>query len=333
MKNIYLILFSALSSFGFSQTTLTKAANDYLTGNTINSKNLVGTPDNSAVGAAVTFDNSALTNGTLIAAQVSTPNATEISTFPGTTVKFEDGNGNSIFYKSTATQLEITGAGISGATLNFSADNALFLKFPTSFGNTYTDNARGTFTSTAASGLFKGTITTTADGSGTLLLGSQTFTNVLRVKTVQNYNLYQSTDTTYFFSIGTLLSTFYTYYNATLRYPIFTTTTATISVPLLSINQTTNAAVAQNIPLLATDQTSLKSKISVYPNPVKDELFFSGDLSKYNAVKVLSVDGKLLRTELVVAGKIDLSKLSAGNYILQLSGKNLKDQTIHIIKK
>lgn len=333
MKNIYLILFSALSSFGFSQTTLTKAGNDYLTGNTINSKNLVGTPDNSAVGAAVTFDNSALTNGTLIVAQVSTPNATEISTFPGTTVKFEDGNGNSIFYKSTATQLEITGAGISGATLNFSADNALFLKFPTSFGNTYTDNARGSFTSTAASGLFRGTITTTADGSGTLLLGLQTFTNILRVKTVQNYNLYQSTDTNYFFAIGSLVSTFYTYYNNTNRYPLFTTTTATISVPLLSINQTTNAAVGQNITALATQNKPLNSKITAYPNPVNENLFFAGDLSGYNVVKVLSMDGKLLQTEPVNEGKIDLSKLSAGNYILQLSGKNLKGQTIQIIKK
>ena len=173
MKNIYLLAMTACSCLAFSQTTLTKAANDYLTGNLVNSKNLLGTPDNSSSGVNTTFDNTGLTDGTNVIAQVSTPTPADIATFPGTTVKFDDGNANLIYYKSSASQLEITGAVVSGATLNFIGDNGIFLKFPTSFGNTYTDTAKGTFTSTVASGLFKGTITTTADGTGMLLLGTK----------------------------------------------------------------------------------------------------------------------------------------------------------------
>lgn len=332
MKKIYLLLFSALSFSGFSQT-ITKAANDYLSGNMINSKNLVGTPDNSAVGAGVTFNNSALTNGTLVVAMVTTPTAADISTFPGTTVKFDDGNGNNIYYKSSATQLEITGAGISGAVLNFNGDNAIFLKFPTSFGNTYSDTAKGTFSNGTVSGLFKGTIATTADATGTLLLGSQTFANILRVKTVQNYNLYQSTDTNYLFAIGTLVATFYTYYDNTNRYPLFTATTATIAVPLLSINQTTNAAVGQNIPLLATGNNAGKNKISVYPNPVKDLLFLAGDLSGFDSAKIFSVEGKLVKKIQLSEGSLNMGSLPSGNYMIEFSGKNQKGQTIKIIKK
>ena len=79
---------------------------------------MVGTPDNSSTGSSVTFNNSALTAGSAITATVSTPTAAEITSYPGTTVKFSDGNGNDIFYKSTATDLQITGATVSGAVLN-----------------------------------------------------------------------------------------------------------------------------------------------------------------------------------------------------------------------
>ncbi len=202
MKNFYLMLLSAGSSLAFSQTTITKSANDYLVGNTINSANMVGIPDNSATGSGVNFNNSLLTSGTSVVASVSSPSAAELTDFPGSTVKFDDGNGNSIFYKSSAAQLEITGAGISGATLNFNADNAIFLKFPTSFSNTYNDTARGIFSNGTVSGLFKGTIATTADATGTLLLGGDSYGNILRIKTVQSYNLYQSADTNYLFAIG-----------------------------------------------------------------------------------------------------------------------------------
>lgn len=333
MKNFYVLLFSAWGATAFSQTTLTKANNDYLVGNTISSKNLIGIPDNSATGLNATFDNSALTDGALITAQVSAPSPGELTAFPGTTVKFEDGNGNDVFYKSTVTQLEITGADVGGAVLNFSADNAVFLKFPTAFGDTYTDTARGSFSTGTVSGLFKGNITTTANASGTLLLGLQTFGNILRVKTVQNYNLYQSTDTNYLFAVGTLVSTFYTYYNNTNRYPIFTSTTTTISVPLLGINQTTSVAVAQNITTLGTNQNAAKKNIRVYPNPVSENLFFAGDLRGYEFVKVYTLDGKLVSSTVLDSGKIDMSRFPAGNYILNLSGTQQKAQNIQFIKK
>lgn len=325
------MLLSAGSSFAFSQTTITKSANDYLVGNTFNSANVVGTPDNSSTGSTVTFDNSLLTTGISVVASVTAPSASELTDFPGTTVKFDDGNGNAIFYKSSATQLEITGAGISGATLKFSADNAIFLKFPTAFSNTYNDTARGTFSNGTVSGLFKGTIVTTADATGTLLLGGDSYPNILRIKTVQSYNLYQSSDTNYLFSIGTLTSTIYTYYDNVNRYPLFTTTTATIVVPLLSINQTTNAAVRQLNPTL-NSVNATKNDIKVYPNPVKDNLFFAGDLGNYSAVKIYSLEGKLVKSESVINQKLDLSKLSAGNYVLKLLSKSEKSKIIHLIK-
>lgn len=333
MKNFYSFLVLAASISVSAQTTITKSNNDYLPGNTISSRNVVGTPDNSAAGANVTFDNSMLTDGSAVMAQVSTPSASDLSTFPGTTVKFDDGNGNLFYYKSTATQLEITGATVSGAVLNFSADNALFLKFPTAFGDTYNDTARGTFSNGLVNGLFKGNITTTADASGTLLLGSDVYANVLRVKTVQNYNLYQSTDTNYILAIGSLVSTIYTYYDSTHRYPLFTATTATISVPILGINQTSTAAIAQNTSALATAQAGGKNTVTVYPNPVKDIIYYSGAAKGYQNATVYTMEGKIVRRIGITSGKSDISGLATGMYILKLSGQGMADQTVSIIKK
>ena len=333
MKKFYLMLLTAVAVNNFAQTTITKANNDFLIGTSVNSKNLLGTPDNSATGSNVTFNNSSLTDGTLITAQVSAPSAGDLSAFPGTTVKFDDGNGDLIYYKSSPTQLEITGAVVAGAVLNFSADNALYLKFPTAFGNTYNDTARGTFTTTAGSGLFRGTITTTADATGTLLLGSQSFSNVIRLKSVQTYNLFQSTDTFYIFSIGTLASTFYTYYDNLNRYPLFTSTAATIAVPLLSFSQTSSAAIAQTNPVLATQNNSTQNKVTAYPNPVAETLFFAGDFSNYELVKVLNMEGRVVLTQDITDGKVNLNLLPSGNYILQLSGKYQKNQSVQIIKK
>ena len=331
MKNFYVLSAVLFGATIFAQTQITKASNDYLSGDAVNNLNVTGTPDNSAVGYPVTFDNSALISGAATTGMVSTPSAGEVTTFPGSTVKFADGNGNDIYYKSSASDLQITGATIGCAVLNFSSNNALFLKFPTAYGNTYTDTASGTGVYGTTNAFFGGTITTTADGAGTLLLGAQTFSNVIRVKSFQDYKLYL--DATMLFQVGTLTSTIYTYYDNINRYPLFTATTATVVVALAGINQTTTAAVRLANPTLATQNNSLKNKVTVYPNPVTENLFFAGEYSSFDLVKVVNMEGRVVTSQAIIDGKVNLNKLPAGNYILQLSGKNQKDQTIQIIKK
>ena len=114
---------------------------------------------------------------------------------------------------------------------------------------------------------------------------------------------------------------------------MFTATTATVIVALAGINQTTNAAVRLANPTLAIQNNSLKNKVAVYPNPVTENLFFAGDYSNFEVVKVINMEGRVVSSQSIIDGKVDLNKLPAGNYILQLSGKNQKDQTIQIIKK
>lgn len=325
-----MLAFSGLCS---AQTTITKAFNDPLVGDIVNNFVVNGTVDNSATGANTTFNNASLTQGAASQVTYVTPTSSEITTYPGSTIKMVD-TGSSILYKATATKLEITGVITPDATLNFAADNGTFITYPASFGYSNSDTAKGTFSSTAASGLFKGTIVTTADASGTLLVGPKTYTNVLRIKSVQNFNLYQSTDTTYLFPIGTVVNTAYTYFDSVHKFPLLTSTNGTLNVPILSINQATSGAQALNEVFLAVnDNVTKKQNFKIYPNPAQDFIEFQGETKTYSTVKVYSLDGKLVKSTDIRSGKVQISDLPSAAYFIEVSGKDAPAETTKLIKK
>ncbi|MDH6251056.1 hypothetical protein M2347_000783 [Chryseobacterium sp. H1D6B] len=332
MKKTFLFMMGAYSLCS-AQTTITKAFNDPIVGEVVNNYTVNGTVDNSATGSGVTFSNGSLTQGAASATTYTAPSSSDISTFPGSTLKM-NGSGNTIFYKSSATKLEITGLITPDATLNLSANNGTFITYPATFGYTETDQAQGTFTSSTANGLCRGTITITADASGTLIIGSSTFPNVLRIKSVQNFNLYLPTDTSFTFSIGTVTNTAYTYYDSMHKFPLLSSTQAVISVPFAGINQTTNAAQALSLGSLATGEHSIgKEGLKVYPNPAQDFIEFKGGTGKYSTVKIYSLDGKLIKTSDLKSGKIQVSELPPSNYFIEASGKDAKTETVKFIKK
>lgn len=331
MRKTILFLIAGCSVLS-AQTTITKAFNDPIVGDVINSYTVNGTVDNSATGNGATFNNTSLTQGVASNTTYAAPTTTETSTFPGTTIKMV-ATGNTILYKSSATKLEITGVVTPDATLNFAADNGTFITYPAAYGHSETDNAKGTFTSTTASGLFKGTINTTSDAYGTLLVGSKTYTNVIRIKSVQNFNLYQSTDTNYLFPIGNITNTAYSYYDATHKFPILSSTNGNLSVPLLSINQTTSGAqVLSEVYLSAIDSVK-KESFRIYPNPAQDFIEFKGNTGKYSTAHIYTLDGRLIKTADIASGRIQISELPQADYFIEVSGKEGKSETVKFIKK
>lgn len=308
-----------------AQTTITKAFNDPIIGETINNVNVTGTVNNSATGANTTFSNSSLTQGSASVTNYSAPTSTELSTFPGTTIKMT-GGGNTIYYKQTASKLEITGLVTPDATLNFSTNNGTFISYPAAFGYSETDTASGTFSATAGSGNFSGTINIVADASGTLLIGSKTYTNVLRIKSTQNFSL-----TVLGFPVGSVVNTAYTYYDSTHKFPLLSSTNAVITIQ--GTPQTTNAAQALNETFLATSDVVKKDVFKIYPNPVRDFIEFSGDLSNYSKANIYSLDGKLIKTSDLKSGKIEVAELPSSAYFIQVSGEKSQNKSLKFIKK
>lgn len=324
-----------LAAYGLcsAQTTITKAFNDPNSGDSPNYFTISGSIDNSPTGNGVTFNNSLVTQGAVSSTNYSTPSASEISTFPGSTLKMV-GSGNTIYFKQSASKLEITGLVIPEATLNFSTNNGTYISYPTNPSSEQdSDTASGTFTSSPANGNitgnFSGTINITVDGTGTLLLGGATYTNVLKIKSVQSFNLSFSG-----FPLGTITNTAYFYYDSTHKFPLLSYTSANINVPALNMNQTTTAAQAlfENV-LAVNDSFAKKDKLKVYPNPATDFIEFRGETESYSTAKVYSLDGKLIKTSDIKSGKIQVSELPSAAYFIEVSGKDAKAETTKFIKK
>lgn len=310
-----------------AQTTITKAFNDPVAGETVNNSNVNGTVDNSATGNNVTFSNASLTQGAAAPSAYSLPTPAEISTYPGTTIKMVNGS-NTIFYKATASKLEITGLVTPDATLNFSTNNGTYISYPAAFGYSENDTASGTFSSSAASGNFSGNIVISADAAGTLIIGTKTYTGVLRIKSIQTFNLTVSG-----FPVGTVTNTAYMYYNSTYKFPLLSSTSANINVPALGMNQTTVGAQALNETFLSVnDHIAKKQNLIIYPNPAQDFIEFKGETSKYSKANIYSLDGKLIKTSDLKSGRIQVSELPPAPYFIEVSGTNTKEATKFIKK-
>lgn len=332
MKKINIIFIVSIN-ICLGQTTITKSFNDPSIGDVISNYNVSGMVDNSAIGSNAIFNNSALTVGAASITNYAAPTANEMTTFPGSNIKMNNA-GNIIFYKSTAAKLEITGAITADATLNFSSDNGTFITYPASYGHSEIDNARGTFTSSSGSGLFKGTITTTSDASGTLLIGTKTYMNVLRLKSVQNLNLYQSTDTNYLFSIGSVTNVIYLYYDNLHKFPLLNSKQGNINIPILNINQTSSNAEALDEIFLATNESSKSDFFFIFPNPVEDFININSNNSDdYATYKIYFTDGKIINSGKIQEGKIQISYLAPGIYVIEFLGNNGKTKRMKILKK
>lgn len=324
MKKTLLILIST-TGFLSAQTTITKAFNDPIIGEIVNNVNINGTVDNSATGNNVTFTNTNLTAGSASLATYSAPSSTEISTFPGSTIKMT-GGGSTAYYKQTASKLEITGLVTPDATLNFSTNNGTFIGYPAAFGYSENDTASGTFSATAGSGNFSGTIAISADAYGTLLIGTKTYPNVLRIKSIQNFNL-----TVFGFPVGTIANTTYAYYDNLHKAPLLSTTNAVITVQ--GTPQNTNIAQALNETFLSVSDLKLKEKLSIYPNPAQDFIQLKGNTSKDSKIKIYGLDGKLVKTTDVKSGKIEVSELPPAAYFIEVSDSKMTKETTKFIKK
>ncbi|MGE8554263.1 MAG: T9SS type A sorting domain-containing protein [Chryseobacterium jejuense] len=84
--------------------------------------------------------------------------------------------------------------------------------------------------------------------------------------------------------------------------------------------------------LSVSDVEKNKNTIGIYPNPVTDILYFKG-VEKIEKAEVYNMVGQKVKSLTSVEGQLDVSSLSKGNYILQLSEKGGKVQRHKFIKK
>ena len=95
--------------------------------------------------------------------------------------------------------------------------------------------------------------------------------------------------------------------------------------PLLLDTPTTASDYETNIDCSnPTGVVNYKNDLIVYPNPVSNTITLRGVLNKNNLYQIISIDGGVLKSEILTSSKIDVSHLTKGVYILNYNHKKYK---------
>ena len=187
----------------------------------------------------------------------------------------------------------LTNSGLEGLAITSSTmiqenytPNTHFMPLPLHFGDSYEDIYQSTLDPTPHSS------TNTYDAYGTLTTPYGTFTNVVRVKNVEdgetNYEWFQLSPYRMLVSANFSPAGFFTVYNPT----------------ALGINQ----------------PVAVASKISVTPNPATTRLTLNmPDDMTIDSIRITDLLGKTVAVPVATASAIDISKLATGVYVLRVA--------------
>jgi len=95
--------------------------------------------------------------------------------------------------------------------------------------------------------------------------------------------------------------------------------------PLLLDTPTTASDYETNIDCSnPTGFVNYKNNLIVYPNPVSNTITLRGVLNKNNLYQIISIGGRVLKSEVLTSSKIDVSYLTKGVYILNYNHQKYK---------
>ena len=211
------------------------------------------------------------------------------------------------YYKLTSTNLETVGSEDS-AGVQIETDHYILFEFPYSYNMVLTDTYEFQDDPTVI------TATSTYDGYGTLITPYNTFTNVIRQKSVQIYS-------------NAITTTFYTWYTTN---PFKIIMSFTFITGIFSSN---SADVYTNYTSLGLNDFEQETVISLFPNPASTTL----NLRLPNNVsidKIIIVDGmgKIVLQQSESTNVINVENLTAGIYLIQVYSGDEKFQTKFIKK-
>lgn len=318
-----------------SSYTLTQAHHEPIVGDTYDVKFIDTTSalPMSIFGHDVTWNVTGISetgdlNSIMYASPVGNPDA---ANYPGTTLIQSDNNGIT-YYKSTTNQLELLGVNTSIFNLKYSTDAAIISSYPAYIGHSSSDLVAGmmkipTYNLT---GPFDGTITVSADATGTLTInGSITLVDCIRIKTLQHvhFNLNNGVET------GTIDQVSYSFYNSTSKFPVFSVNYAhLVGSGFATINTTrVQMGVLSSISLGIKETEKERITFKAYPNPAQHEVNLHFVLTQPDSyfIEITNMLGQVVKQQPLSGLQpgsyyemIDVKGLNAGTYLLKITGKN-----------
>lgn len=300
-KTLQLTVLSLLSVSMTAQVTINGADINPSVGNAItDNTSAYSSPGNA--GANQTWDFSSLTStGT------STTNINASST-NGANMVFSSASADA-HYSITSSSQEIKEIFASSTTITYSNGEKV-LQFPLAFNASYSDTFRATFMS---GGLYPavraGYNTLEVDGYGTLILPSQTITDVVRVHLQQDYADTIDIGTPY---IIAYTSDIYIWYKAGFKSALLGMTSFDAGGQVSSYGTYTNAT---NVGI---DRIEGVEEVKILGNPVIENLNFSIETNTS-----LDVDYQLVDLSGSVVYSSNSASLTSGTNVLTISTDNL----------
>lgn len=252
-------------------------------------------------GNNVTWDMSSL-NSTSIAVTNATP---ANASFPNSTITMETVGETSMYLNLGPTSYAIEGFYNSVNSLLFTyTDPNVVYQFPLSMSTDFVDNFTCNYTTNGYDFVRSGTHSVEADGYGTLITPSGTYTDVLRLRMIQDYSDYNST-------FGT-----YDYYAE-----IYVWVKAGYHNELASVSTLTSSLGNSSYGLYLEDETSglseeSLSSISIYPNPATDIVHIDSDGASITSLRLIDLNGNTVLEEEQSVASIDIQDLPKGVYTL-----------------
>jgi hypothetical protein len=280
------------------------------------------------VGAGVTWDYSTLQGYTTTVDNniLSAATAANAADFP-TSVKADELEGNFMIYQNQvvdsifAQGYTFSEPSIGDALIVMSGDEAKVMQYPFTFGNTFSDSLAGTLDivgPTPVSGGFSGLVIAVADGHGTLLLGTNTYTNVLRIKVTED----SEADLGIFGTVDVDRVQYYYYQPGSQNFPVF------IHTNLNALGNSQTVVYSQDLlSILSTAELSENVSVNIYPNPVSDQMTIqlSSNANFNTEISIKDILGKTVisRNQLIKTGNntinLNANNLRSGVYMVNIS--------------
>lgn len=224
------------------------------------------------------------------------------------------------YYKSvqSPSQTELLGAWSTSLILTFT-NTAIVAGYPVSYGYSINDPVSGSYKYNTTTGPCNGSIQVSADGTGTLNLpGNVTFTNVLRMKTVQTVTLASG-----IFPVGSYQQVTYNYYSGNQKFPIinfrYSTYQLLIGTPTITAY---GYGMDDYFTIVGLNQNTLNNACAVYPAPFHDQLHINAECTQnVSRYRFYSLSGALLAESTELTESI-FHSLPNGLLFLELEGSN-----------
>lgn len=282
---------------------------------------------NSITGAGVTWDYSTLAYENVAGETTSKDTVIDITNssyatnYPDADYHDQFNGGVQTFLSNTPDSIITHGFVFENGTneyiIRYNVDPLKSAEFPMALGSSYTDLIDGdAVLPTVGTVALSGSATISADGTGTMLLGGMTYTDVIRVKTVENL-----AGTVPLVGAVSVTRTSYVYYStSTSDMPIFIHgqifadlgQAGTIDLKTVWSKDMLNGFAG------VEEELSIQPELVVYPNPATTSLTIESnnatELRIYNAIgKEVIFIATPASTE-----QVDLSNLSTGIYFVQV---------------